>query len=193
MNPVFFSSGEAFRAWLKENHDSKKEIIVGFHRRQTGKLTLTWKESVDEALSFGWIDSIRRSIDSQSYTIRFTPRKKRSIWSAVNIKRAGELIAEGRMQPAGLKAFKERDEKRANLYSFERENIAFDKDVEKKFKANKKAWKFFQSMPPSYRKPATWWVMGAKKAETRNAHLATLIEDSEAGKKIKPLSYGKKK
>src|SRR5437867_647947 len=146
MKPVFFSSGEAFRAWLKENHASAKEVLVGFLKRHTGKPTLSWKESVDEALSFGWIDSIRRSIDSDSYTIRFTPRKKSSIWSAVNIKRAGELIAEGRMQPTGLKVFKERDEKRANLYSFERENIAFDKVSEKKFKANKKAWKFFQSM-----------------------------------------------
>ena len=189
MNPRFFSSAEAFRSWLKENHAVAKEILVGFHKRHTGKSTLTWKESVDEALSFGWIDSIRRSIDSQSYTIRFTPRKKRSIWSAVNIKRAGELIAEGRMQPAGLKAFKERDEKRANLYSFEQENIAFDKASEKKFKANTKAWKFFQSMPPSYRKPAIWWVMGAKREETRKAHLETLIKDSEAGRKIKPLSY----
>ncbi len=192
MTPVFFSSQKEFHDWLRKNHSKEKEISVGFYKRHTGKPTLTWKESVDEALSFGWIDGIRRSLGADSYSIRFTPRKPRSIWSTVNIKRASELEALGKMTPAGLEAFRKRDEKRTNLYSFERATVEFTPQQKREFKVNKKAWAFFQSMPPSYQKPATWWVISARKEETRTKRLQTLIDDSEHGRKIKPLSYNKK-
>ena len=187
MDITFFASPSAFRTWLEENHDTAQELWVGFHKISSGKPSITWPEAVDEALCFGWIDGIRKSIDESSYKIRFTPRKPGSIWSAVNIKRVGELSQLGRMQPAGLKSFEKRVEKKSGLYSYE--NAAeLDNAYEQQFRAHKKAWDFFQAQPPSYRRAAIWWIVTAKKEETKLKRLATLIEDSEHGRTIPPLT-----
>lgn len=183
MNPVFFSDPSRFRKWLEKNHDKEKELLVGFYKKGSRKPSITWPESVDEALCFGWIDGIRRSIDEESYTVRFTPRKPGSIWSAVNIKKIGELKKKGLMHPAGLAAFEKRTENKSAVYSFEQKSISLG-DYEKKLKANKKAWNFWNTQPPSYKKAATWWVISAKQEETRTRRLATLIADSEAGSRI---------
>jgi uncharacterized protein YdeI (YjbR/CyaY-like superfamily) len=194
MSPRYFKSPSQFRIWLERNHFSKKELWLGYHKRHTRKPSLTWPESVDQALCFGWIDGVRKRIDADRYVIRFSPRKRSSIWSAVNIKRAGELIALGLMQPAGHERFTTRDPKRANRYSFEQANkIEFPAKLRKQFKAEPEAWKFFQSMPPSYQKPATWWVISAKKEETQARRLARLIADSRAGKRIDALNISRKR
>ena len=185
--PRFFGSPEKLRAWFAEHHNTDDELLVGFHKKASGRPSITWKESVDEALCFGWIDGVRRTIDADRYTIRFTPRRARSIWSQINIARANELIAAGRMQPAGLRAYESRDEARTRQYSFEQEKAEFTRAQEREFRANKKAWAFFQAQPPSYRKPATWWVISAKKDETKTRRLATLIDDSAHERRIKQL------
>jgi len=184
---IYFESPDEFRDWLDEHHATSTELLVGFHKKATGKPTMTWPQSVDEALCYGWIDGVRRGVDADRYTIRFTPRKKTSIWSAINIKRVGELIEEGRMRPAGVAAFETRSEDRSRVYSFEQESIEFPTEFDKQFRANEKAWANFQKMPPSYRKPATWWVISAKQKATQVKRLTTLIADSENGLKIKPL------
>ena len=145
---------------------------------------MTWPESVDQALCFGWIDGVRRSIDEDSYSIRFTPRRPNSIWSAVNLKKAEALIEQGLMRPAGQRAFDARDPAKTNRYSFEQQHIAFDADSEKEFRRNRGAWKFFQAQPPGYRKVATFWVMSAKQQATRARRLARLIDTSAAGLRI---------
>ena len=193
MKPIFFKKQSDLRKWFEKNADKETSLLVGFYRVATGKPSITWPQSVDEALCFGWIDSIRNSIDDESYSIRFTPRKPNSIWSAVNIKKVEELKNQGLMKPKGLELFNMMDKKRTQIYSFERSVVEFSPQYEKKFKANKKAWKFFQQMPPSYRKPVTNWVMSAKQEETRLRRLATLITDSEEGRKIKGMDYPKKK
>ena len=185
----FFKSQAEFRKWLKANHAKLTEQWVGFYKKSSGKPSITWPESVDEALCFGWIDGLRKSIDEESYKIRFSPRKAKSIWSAVNTRRTKELIELGLMYPAGLKVFENRDEQKTNLYSFERNTVALTPEYEKEFKLNKKAWSYFLSMPPSYQKPALWWVMSAKREDTQLSRLETLIKDSEAGRKIMPLSF----
>lgn len=187
MKPVFFARQSLFRKWMEKNHDKAFELWVGFYKVDSGKESITWPQAVDEALCFGWIDGIRKSIDSISYVIRFTPRKSTSIWSAVNIKRAKELSKLGLMYPVGIAAFKNRDEKKSNQYSFEQKSVKFDGNYEKYFRENKKAWDNFQSMPPSYRKAATWWVMSAKHEETRIRRLNILIKDSSLSQKIRPL------
>jgi uncharacterized protein YdeI (YjbR/CyaY-like superfamily) len=187
LKPTFFATPVKFRRWLKKNHASTKEFWVGFYRKGTGKPSITWPESVDQALCFGWIDGLRKSCDSESYMIRFTPRKSTSTWSAVNTKRAQDLIRLGLMQPAGGKAFEGRDAKRSKLYSFEQKGAALGTAYEKQFRANRNAWQFFQSQPPGYRKTATWWVVSAKQEATRHRRLATLISDSGAGRRIAPL------
>lgn len=192
MEPVFFSAPDQFRAWLEKNHDKEKEILVLFHKTKTGKQSMTWPQSVDEALCFGWIDGIRKSIDDSSYTIRFTPRKPRSIWSAVNVKRAEQLIKQGLMKPAGMAAFEKLDADRSKVYSFEQRKIEFSKEFKKQFRSNKQAWKLFNSMAPSYQRAATWWVMNAKQEATRQSRLKTLIQDSAEGIRIKPMRYMKK-
>ena len=184
MNIVYFESPSEFRKWLKENHAQASELWVGFYRKGSGRTGISYPEAVDEALCFGWIDGIKKKIDVISYTHRFTPRKPRSFWSAVNIKKVRELTAQGRMTPAGLAAFESRDEKRSVQYSYERESCAFDADLESRFRANEKAWDFFQAQPPGYRRTATWWVVSAKKEETRRRRLTALIEDSEAGRRL---------
>ncbi len=177
MNPTFFETPDAFRKWLARNHDKKNELLVGFYKRDSGRKSITWPESVDCALSYGWIDGVRRRIDDESYSIRFTPRRKGSIWSAINIKRVAELEKMGWMTDAGRAAFDKRDEKKSAIYSYENRPRELAPEFEKRFKANKKAWKFWSEQPPWYRRNVTYWVMEAKKDETRERRMAMLIED----------------
>jgi uncharacterized protein YdeI (YjbR/CyaY-like superfamily) len=190
MEVIFFKSPVELREWLEENHDKATELYVGFYKKSSGHIGITYPQALDEALSFGWIDGVRRSIDDTSYTIRFTPRKPRSIWSLVNIKRANELADLGLMGPPGLKAFNERDKSRSKLYSYEREVAELGDAYEKRFRANKKAWDFFQAQPPSYRKTATWWAMSARREESRLNRLAALIESTEKGQRLPAIVGG---
>jgi uncharacterized protein YdeI (YjbR/CyaY-like superfamily) len=194
MKPTFFPKPSDFRAWLKKNHSRVPELLVGFYKKDSGRPSITWPESVDEALCFGWIDGIRRSLDEESYTIRFTPRRPGSNWSAVNIRRARELIAAGRMQPAGMSAFEARPDDRSALYSYEQRHAGvLDPALERRFRAVKKAWDFFQAQPPGYRRTAVWWVISARKAETRESRLTTLIEDCRNGRRLAQLQRPIKK
>lgn len=187
MEPKFFATPKDFRKWLEKNHEKEIELSVGFYKKGSGKQSITWPESVDQALCFGWIDGVRHSLGEESYKIRFTPRRPRSIWSAVNIKRMGELIEAGLVSPAGLAAFEKRDEERSRIYAYEREIVTLDKKYETKFRKNKKAWEFFESQPPSYKKPCLNWIASAKHEETRLRRLETLIKDSENGERIAQL------
>lgn len=189
---TFFPTQPHLRKWFEKNHKKADEFWVGYYKKGSGKPSITWPESVDEALCFGWIDGIRKSIDEESYKIRFTPRRKGSIWSAVNTKRIKELIKLGLVKPSGLEVFNKRDEKKTNRYSFEQKEAKFPKEFEKKFKANKKAWKYFQTLPPSAKRPSTWWVISAKREETKLSRLDTLIKCSEEERKIPPLIISKK-
>ena len=186
--PVFFPSAEAFREWLEAHHGTERELLVGFHKKATGRPTMTWSESVDEALCFGWIDGVRRSVDEERYTIRFTPRQPKSIWSRVNMAKVETLIAEGRMRAAGMAAWERRTEERSGIYSFERDAMSFDADLERRFRKHAKAWRFFAAQPPGYRKQMTARVMSAKRAETRERRLTQLIADSAAGRPVPPLT-----
>jgi uncharacterized protein YdeI (YjbR/CyaY-like superfamily) len=189
MEPTTFERSQDFRAWLEQHHDTEPELWVGYHKKGSGKPSMTWPESVDEALCFGWIDGIRKRIDEERYMIRFTPRRARSIWSAVNIRRVAVLTEEGRMRPAGIAAFAARREDRSGIYSYEqRERAKLDPAFEKRFRAKKRAWASFEAMPASYRQAAIRWVMTAKKEETRERRLATLMKDSAAGRTIAPLT-----
>jgi len=189
VEPRFFATAAEFRAWLAAHHADEPELLVGFYKKGSGRPSMTWPESVDEALCFGWIDGIRRRIDDERYSIRFTPRRPRSIWSAVNIRRAGELIAEGRMTPAGLGAFEDRDEERSAIYSYEqRRQAALEPEQERRFRADEAAWQWFQSRPPSWRRAAIYWVTSAKRPETRERRLAALIEAAAAGRMPKALT-----
>ena len=180
MKPTFFKTPAEFRAWLKKHHKTAGEIIVGYYKKASGKPTITWQESVDEALCFGWIDGIRRSYGEDSYGNRFTPRRPGSNWSAINIKRVEELTKDGRMQPAGLEAFARRTEAKSRVYTYEHKDLPkFEPKLEKLFKANKKAWDFFQTLPPYYRKGETRWVCSAKAEETRLRRLAKVMEACE--------------
>ena len=188
MEPMFFATPADFRAWLQAHHTDAGELLVGFHKRASGRPSITWQESVDEALCFGWIDGVRRSLGDESYTIRFTPRRRRSIWSAVNIKRARELIEEGRMTPAGLAAFEARSDERSAIYSHEQRHAPqLEPEQERRFKADAEAWTWFQAQAPSYRRAAIHWVTSAKRPETRERRLDALVEDSRAGRRVKPL------
>jgi uncharacterized protein YdeI (YjbR/CyaY-like superfamily) len=189
VDPRFFTTPADLRAWLEAHHADATELIVGYYKKGTGRPSITWPESVDEALCFGWIDGVRRGIDDGSYSIRFTPRQKRSTWSAVNITRAGELIEEGRMTPAGLAAFAARTDDRSAIYSHERcRNAQLEPAQEERFRANAPAWEWFQSRPSSYRRAALHWVVSAKRPETRERRLEALIDDSAAGRTVKPLT-----
>lgn len=189
MKPKFFKKPSDFGKWLAQNHDKKEELIVGYYKVATGKPSMTWSESVDEALCYGWIDGIRRKHDEESYTIRFTPRRPKSIWSAVNLAKIVQLTKEGRMQPAGLKVYKNRSDNKLNGYSFEQKkgDIKFTKEYEALLKKNKEAWTFFKSQAPYYKRTATWWVISAKREETRLKRLTQLIQDSEMQLKVKPF------
>lgn len=188
----FFKTPLDFRRWLEKNHLKEKELLVGFYRVGSGKKSITWPESVDQALCFGWIDSIRRSIDDESYSIRFTPRKPGSIWSNVNLKKMEELEKKKLIFPAGYEIFKKRKEEKTGVYSFENAEVKLAPDFEKIFRKNKKAWDWFQKQIPSYKKPAVRWVMDAKREETRKKRLEQLISDAGNGKKIKSLDYQRK-
>lgn len=186
---IFFATPAAFEAWLEQHYASGRELWVGYYKVGSGQPSLTWPESVDAALCFGWIDGLRKSIDEQRYRIRFTPRKPGSTWSAVNVARVAALTAEGRMRPAGLQAFARRRAERTAVYSYEQRHAAvFDAACEAQFQADKAAWAFFAARPPSYRQAAIRWVMSAKKAETRQKRLETLIADSAAGRTIRELT-----
>jgi uncharacterized protein YdeI (YjbR/CyaY-like superfamily) len=189
MKPTFFRTPSEFRTWLERNHDKAPELLVGFYKKSSGKPSITWPESVDEALCFGWIDGVRRTIDDESYAIRFTPRRARSNWSAINVKRVAELTKLGRMRPAGLKAFEARDPKPSGLYSYEQRNKwqKLAAAYEATLKANKAAWTFFRSQAPWYQRTASLYVMSAKKEETRLRRLATLIDESAHERRIGPL------
>ena len=182
--PIYFASAMEFRKWLAVHHAAEKELLVGFHRKGSGKPSLTWPESVDEALCFGWIDGVRKRVDQTRYTIRFSPRRKTSIWSAINIARVEALKGEGRMAPAGLAAFARRDEKRSAIYSYENRPRELAPEYRRLLKRDKAAWEFFESQPPSYRRLCAFWVMSAKKEETRQKRLARLLEFSSAGKRV---------
>ncbi|HET9765225.1 MAG TPA: YdeI/OmpD-associated family protein, partial [Thermoanaerobaculia bacterium] len=170
------------------NHATADELVVGFWKKETGKPSMTWSESVDEALCFGWIDGVRRRIDDESYSIRFTPRRPTSIWSAVNIKRMGELVAEGRVRPAGLAAFERRSAKKSAIYAYEqRGELALDPAFEDELRRDKAAWKYLQGEAPWYRRNTTYWVMSAKQETTRRKRLRELIAASAAGGRIKRL------
>jgi len=187
MEPTFFSTQADLRKWFLQNHDTAKELYLGLYKVSANIPSVTYKQAVDEALCFGWIDSVVRRIDDQRRMQRFTPRKPKSIWSQVNIKRVAELKKLGLMHEAGLRTFKNRDEKMQNKYSFEQAEVKFTPSQLKQFKANKKAWENFQSMPPSYIKPATWWVIGAKQEATKEKRLGELIQHSAKGLKVKHL------
>jgi uncharacterized protein YdeI (YjbR/CyaY-like superfamily) len=186
MRPAFFRTPADFRAWLGKHHDTARELLVGFYKIGSGKASITWPESVDEALCFGWIDGVRRRIDDVSYSIRFTPRRPGSIWSLVNTKRVAELTKQNRMRPAGLKAFAARDAKKTGVYSFERETASLPPPFEKTFRANKKAWSFFEAQPPGYKRLAAYFVVSAKQEQTRMRRLERLIRDSAEGRRLGP-------
>ena len=189
MKPIFFATAGELRAWLEENHATATELFVGFYKRGSGKSSITWQELVDEELCFGWIDGVRQGIDDITYSNRITPRTPRSTWSATNIARAKELIRLGRMRPAGLKAFERRTDARSAIYSYEQRKTAhLDPAAERTFRANRKAWTFFQAQAPSYQRTAIWWVISAKREETRRRRLATLIDDSAHGRRIASLT-----
>lgn len=185
---TFFATPAEFRAWLKKHHSSTSELWVGFYKKGSGRPSITWPEAVDEALCVGWIDGIRKSIDEESYRIRFTPRKPRSTWSAVNLARVEVLTREGRMRPAGLEAFAKRKEAKTGIYAYEQRKAAeLDEASEQRFRSDPEAWEYFQSRPPGYRKTAIWWVVSAKREETRRKRLEQLIEDSRNQRPIAQL------
>jgi uncharacterized protein YdeI (YjbR/CyaY-like superfamily) len=183
----FFRSAGEFRRWLEANHARADELFVGFHKKASGRGGMTYAEAVDEALCFGWIDGVRRRIDDESFSNRFSPRRPGSIWSAVNVQNVERLMAEGRMRPAGLTAFAKRDPERSSVYSFERSDAALDPAQERRFRSNGRAWAFWCAQPKGYRKTATWWVISAKREETRSRRLATLIDLSAKGERIPAL------
>lgn len=185
MKPKFFATAAAFRAWLEKNHLTAGELLVGFHKRDSGKASMTWPESVDAALCHGWIDGVRRSLGETSYTIRFTPRRARSVWSTVNITRMKFLVQEGLVRPAGLAAFERRTDDKSNVYAYERRQEAkLSPSHEGKFRANRAAWAFFTAQAPSYQRVMTHHVVSAKKEETRTRRLDALIAASAQGKRI---------
>jgi uncharacterized protein YdeI (YjbR/CyaY-like superfamily) len=185
METRYFKTPAEFRAWLIKNHGTATELGVVLHKKASGKQTMTWSEAVDQALCFGWIDGIARRLDETARVQRFTPRKPNSNWSAVNIKKVAELTARGLMKPAGLAAFARRTEARSQVYSYENRHLAaLDPDREATFRANARAWEFFGKQPPSYRQTAIYWVMNAKRDETRAKRLAKLIEESAGGRRL---------
>jgi len=184
-SPIFFAKPAAFRAWLEKNHEVKPEQWVGFHRKASGRPSITWPEAVDEALCCGWIDGLRKTIGSESYKIRFTPRRPTSNWSAINTHRMKKLMHEGRVRPAGIKAFQKRVPERSGIYSYEnRKSATLSAGARKRFRADDIAWKFFQQQPASYRQTAIWWMVSAKRPQTRQGRLRKLIAFSKAGRRL---------
>jgi uncharacterized protein YdeI (YjbR/CyaY-like superfamily) len=185
---IFFDSPAQLRAWFEANHESAKDLWVGQHRKRTGRPSVSWAEVVDQCLSFGWIDSVRYSLNDDSFAQRLTPRRKGSVWSAVNIKRLAELDEMGLVHPKGRAAFEARDGARTAIYSHENRDRGFDEEMEAKFRKQAAAWKFFESQAPWYRRAAAYWVVSAKREETRLKRLQTLIDHSKKGERIPPLS-----
>lgn len=189
LKPLFFANPSAWHAWLERHHAETAELWVGFYKRESGRPSITWPEAVDGALCFGWIDGVRKSIDDISYKIRFTPRKPRSVWSAVNVKRATYLSSKGLMHSAGLAAFEKRDGTRSEIYSYEqRNNAKLPPAYQKEFRAHSASWKFFRAQPPGYQRICNWWVISAKKEETRLKRLAVLIEHSGHQRRLPALT-----
>jgi uncharacterized protein YdeI (YjbR/CyaY-like superfamily) len=189
MEPMYFASPAELRAWFEANHETATELQVGIWKKATGVPSVTWSEAVDEALCFGWIDGVRHSVDADRYTNRFTPRRRGSNWSAVNVAKVAALTREGRMRPAGIRAFEARSDAKTGVYSFEQRNDAkLTRAQERRFRADPDAWEYFQAAPPGYRRTATWWVVSAKQEATRERRLTQLIEDSRAGRRIKQLT-----
>lgn len=190
--PTFFPTPAHFRRWLEKHHESERELLVGFYKKDSGKPSITWPESVDEALCFGWIDGIRRRIDDESYSIRFTPRRADSIWSKINFNRMGELVTAGRVQPAGLAAFAKRSADKTGVYRYEHQRsggeVPLDPAYEKQLRKDKAAWQHFQDEAPWYRRVVTRWIMEAKREETRQKRLRELTEASAAGRRIKGVA-----
>lgn len=187
--PIFFDSPAAFGTWLEEHHDTATEVWIGYYKKATGKQVMTWSQAVDEALCWGWIDGIAKRVDDESHKQRFTPRKPTSNWSAVNVAKVEQLRKQGRMRPPGEAAFARRRPERTGVYSFEqRGEAAFTPEQLAQFQANPEAWAYWEARPPGYRRTATWWVVSAKREETRQRRLATLIEDCAAGRPIKLLT-----
>ena len=182
--PRFFQTPADFRKWLQKNHAAAIELWVGFYRKDSGKLSIAWPESVDEALCFGWIDGIRNRVDEISYKIRFTPRRRGSIWSTINIKRARELTKEKRMHTAGTRAFEARREYKSGIYSYEQRTVELPEPYASALKKNKSAWRFFKTQPPSYRKMMSWYILSAKKEETRAQRVNKLIAASAKRKRL---------
>jgi uncharacterized protein YdeI (YjbR/CyaY-like superfamily) len=192
--PIYFESAAAFRAWLDEHHETETEVWVGMWKKATGRQSVTWAEAVDEALCFGWIDGLMRRVDAERHMQRFTPRKPTSNWSAINIANVERLRAERRMRPAGEAAFARRRDDRTAVYSHEqRKNPVLAPEEQAQLEADAAAWAYWSARPPSYRRQATWWVISAKRPETRARRLATLIADSAAGRTIKPLTLPAKR
>jgi uncharacterized protein YdeI (YjbR/CyaY-like superfamily) len=181
----FFKTASDLRKWFEANHQRADELWVGFYRKGSGRASITWPEAVDEALCFGWIDGIRKRVDEESYTNRLTPRRKRSTWSAINIARVGVLTKEGRMRPAGLAAFAARTTNKSGIYAYEQRRDQLEEPYATLLKKNKRAWTFFQEQPPYYRKLAGWWIVSAKREETRMARLRQLIEISARGERLR--------
>ena len=184
MTATFFANPSEFRKWLEQNHKTATELIVGYYKVNSGKPSMSWSESVDQALCFGWIDGVRRSIDNESYCIRFTPRRKNSIWSAININKVEVLTKAGLMKPEGLEAYSHKTDHKTKIYSHEKEPSVLDPEFLTLFKENKKAWSYFVAQPPSYQKVMTHWIMSAKQVKTRQMRLHKTIEISEKQKRM---------
>ena len=192
--PQFFPTPADFRARLEAHHDKFQELFVGFHKKDSGKPSITWPESVEVALCFGWIDGVRKSLNETSYTIRFTPRKPTSTWSSINVNLVRKLTKKGLMHPAGLKAFAARSTQKSGIYSYEqRKSARFNAQQEKRFRANKTAWKFFRSQAPWYQRLTTYWVISAKREETKLKRLSVLIDCSQHRRTLPQLIPAKKK
>ena len=191
VKPKFFATQELFRVWLEKNHASAGDLLIGFHKKDSGKKSITYAEALDEALCFGWIDVVRRRLDETSYTIRFTPRKPRSIWSLINVRHVERLQKAGRMHASGTAAFAQRDPERTGIYSFENSPKELSREYEKEFRKHNGAWQYFQTYPPYLKKQVSYWVMSAKKEETRQKRLDRLIADSAAGRRIGILNTKK--
>ncbi|EIE03119.1 YdeI/OmpD-associated family protein [Leptospira licerasiae] len=191
MTPKFFKTGKEFRSWLSKNHNKESELLLGFYKTKSSKKGISYGEAIDQALCFGWIDGIRKGIDEDSYSARFTPRKRGSIWSKVNIKRIQELIQEGLVQESGLQAFHS-DKKKTAQYSFEQSEIKLPSPYKRQFQENTKAWEFFKNQAPYYQRTSIWWVISPKKEETRLKRLDILIFDSKSQKRIDAVTWKKK-
>jgi uncharacterized protein YdeI (YjbR/CyaY-like superfamily) len=191
MEAKFFPTSADLRSWFEKNHEQEKELWIGYHKKATGIESIDWSQSVDQALCFGWIDGIRNSINEKSYKIRFTPRNPKSHWSAVNLKKVDELKKSGQMTKAGLHVYNIRDKEKSEQAAYEQKEIKLSKEFENKIRANNKAYEFFETLAPSYKRASIHWIMSAKKEETRLSRLEVLIQSSEEGQKVPPLRKSK--